>query len=429
MTQPQQASQNLSVAARNEISLIASLLRHAELMPSVSIKPEDFSHPLARKVFAHKALAPHLDGMGIVLDREYSKQEDDMIQSWSAMGSLIKKPAEIVKMCDKIREQSRKSYALRAGQDMLAAINEGTNVDHAMALFQKCMMRDAKTGYVHIKEAVSKTVEEILYAKKHGIDHLYVKTGLVEYDYNYLGLERGALTIIAGRPSMGKSALTMQMAKNMAKHCHVSVHTLEMSNNAIVFRMMSGELNVDMRAIKTGSINLDDKFNKMVESLSELNLYLDDTSRQSLEHISAHAYKLHAQGMLDALYVDYIGIMEKNHGREGLSEKLGMITSGLRKLAKDLNIPVVILSQLNRDLESRADKTPMLSDLKGSGDIEQDADTVLFIHRPYVFNKEANPTETQLIIAKHRNSPVGVIGLQFDGRTTSFSSNFVEGFS
>lgn len=416
------------IASRDEVRLVSTILNKPELTPGVTLSPDEITNPLVRKAVAHKLTSGHSDFIGLMSSFTYSSDEEDQIKSWCESKSSLKTATEVQALCGKIRKHTRQVFVIRMIQEMGSGIKEGADVDDMVSLFNKNIMRSTSTGYVTIREAIEAQRKEILNAKENGLDHLFVKTGFAEYDHYYLGLEKGRLTIIAGRPGMGKSAIALQLIEQASLRSNVGVHTLEMSNGAIVNRMISRKAKLDIRAIKSGQIEMGAKFDAQMEELSLLNIHLDDTSRQSLEHITAAAHKLkYSDQGLDMIVVDYIGIMDKGAGKEGLNEKLGLITAGLRQLAKDLNIAVVVLSQLNRDVEKRADKRPMASDLKGSGDIEQDADTILLLYRPIVYDKDADPQATELIIAKHRDAPLSTIPLRFNAPTTTFISDFAPG--
>jgi replicative DNA helicase len=279
------------------------------------------------------------------------------------------------------------------------------------------------------------------------IDNLYKQsrevTGLathfVELDRMTSGLQKGELIIIAARPSMGKTALAINMAQNAAvmSKATVAVFSLEMSKESLLRRMLSSQARVDQRKLQTGFLGREDqgKLQHALEQLIEAHLFIDDTAGISLAEMRAKARRLKQNsGGLDLIVVDYLQLMSATlpsaGGKkyENRTQEVSAISRGLKALAKELDAPVIALSQLSRASERRGDdKRPMLSDLRESGSIEQDADVVAFIHREAYYNRdeemsESDKARSEIILAKQRNGPTGTVHLNFISSYTQFSN-------
>ena len=256
-----------------------------------------------------------------------------------------------------------------------------------------------------------------------------IPTGFTEFDKMTGGLQPGDLIILAARPSMGKTALALNMARNAAvDHGRkVAVFSLEMTARALVLRMLSSESKVDFSVFRSGLISVEahGKLMSAAGRLAEASVWIDDSSGPSILELRAKARRLHAQGGLDLIIVDYLQLMRGDKRESSREQEISEISRGLKGLAKELNIPVVALSQLNRGPESRGaeDKRPMLADLRESGAIEQDADVIGFIYRDVVYNRETEYEDlAELIIGKQRNGPTGTVKMQFLSRYAEFGN-------
>jgi len=237
-----------------------------------------------------------------------------------------------------------------------------------------------------------------------------VPTGLIDLDKILGGLQKSDLLIIAGRPGMGKTGFMLSVAKNAAqKHRkHVAVFSLEMSNEQLIQRLIAQETGIDTQRLRTGQLYDDEweKFNAAIEVLSNTHIWLDDTPAITPLSLRTKCRRLHMEHQLDLIIVDYLQLMAGDARTENRVQEVSYISRNLKVLARELNVPVLVGAQLSRAVEQRADKRPVLSDLRESGSLEQDSDIVMFIHRPD--DKEAdNPRQNiaEIIIAKHRNGP------------------------
>ena len=243
-------------------------------------------------------------------------------------------------------------------------------------------------------------------------------TGFADIDKLLGGLQRSDMVILAARPSVGKTSLALSFAHNAAKKFgqRVAFFSLEMSNEQVVQRLISAETGIDSQRLRRGEIADDEwgRFMKATSDLAETLFFIDDTPGISALELRTKARRLHAEVGLDLIIVDYLQLMRGDYRSENRVQEISAISRALKALARELNVPVLALSQLSRGVESRTDKRPILSDLRESGAIEQDADVVMFIYRDEMYNEN---TERQniadIIVAKHRNGPTGSVSLYF----------------
>jgi replicative DNA helicase len=288
----------------------------------------------------------------------------------------------------------------------------------------------SRQGFVKIDPLLTETVErvDVLYNRENKDDIIGLATGFVDLDRMTSGLQQGDLIIIAARPSMGKTALAMNFVEHAALHLKkaVAVFSMEMSGAQLAMRMIGSVGRFDQHELRTGTFKEDD-WSRLVEAVGRLNdteIYIDDTSGLNALEVRSRARRLHRQcGGLSLIVVDYLQLMSSSGREENRATEIAEISRSLKGLAKELKVPVVALSQLNRSVESRQDKRPMMSDLRESGAIEQDADLILFIYRDEVYNPES-PSRgmAEIILAKQRNGPTGKLTLTFLGKYTRFEN-------
>ncbi|MDP1537858.1 MAG: replicative DNA helicase [Burkholderiales bacterium] len=307
-------------------------------------------------------------------------------------------------------------------------------IDEAEARVFQIAEAGAKTkqGFVKIDPLLTETVERIdmLYSRENKNDVIGLSTGFVDLDRYTSGLQQGELIVIAGRPSMGKTALAMNMVENAALDSKkaVAVFSMEMSGPQLAMRMIGSVGRVDQHKLRTGTFREED-WPRLVDAVGKLNdaqIFIDDTAGLNALEVRSRARRLHRQcGGLSLIVIDYLQLMSGTSGGrdENRATEIAEISRGLKGLAKELKVPVIALSQLNRSVDSRQDKRPMMSDLRESGAIEQDADVILFIYRDEVYNPDS-PRKgiSEIIIAKQRNGPVGKIDLTFLGHHTRFEN-------
>ena len=258
-----------------------------------------------------------------------------------------------------------------------------------------------------------------------------IGTGLDDADRWLGGLRRGDLVIAAGRPGTGKTALAQTIAISAARRTHeclggrpasVALFSLEMSTHQLSARLLAGEAELDLHRLLSGRIGAEDRtrLHEAQEELRRLPVVLDDSGSLSIAEVRGRARRMKQQGDLDLIVVDYLQLMGGGGRYENRQLEVGAISRGLKQMARELDLPVLAVSQLSRKCEERADKRPILSDLRESGSIEQDADVVMFLYRPVLYDEAADPGEAELIIAKQRQGPTNRVKLQFQPRRCRF---------
>ena len=258
-----------------------------------------------------------------------------------------------------------------------------------------------------------------------------ISTGFTDFDNLTSGLQPSDLVIIAGRPSMGKTSLALNIAHYAAfeEKAGVAVFSLEMSRLQLGIRLLGLDAMIDASKLRKGSLQ-DDEWIRLTDAanrLSEMPIYVDDSSGLSVLEMKAKARRLRKKHNISLVIIDYLQLMQSKKSVESRQQEISDVSRSLKALAKDLNIPVVALSQLNRRVEERPNKRPILADLRESGAIEQDADVILFIYREELYNRtEENKGKAEIIIAKHRNGPTGKLDLTFREKYTKFDSYYKE---
>ena len=285
--------------------------------------------------------------------------------------------------------------------------------------------RDRSDGGLRpIKDVIIETYDHL--KKLGGADrekYLGLPSGFADLDRVTTGLNRSDLILIAARPAMGKSAFALNIAQNVAKHGGtVAFFSLEMTREQNVTRMLAGEAGIDNRNLRTGELSADDwvRLASAADTLSKCRLYFDDTSGITVPEIKARCRRLRT---LDLIVIDYLQLMSSGRRIDNRVQEVSEMTRALKIMAKDLDVPVVTLSQLSRGTEARGNHRPQLSDLRESGSIEQDADIVMFLYREdYYEQNEENHNQAMCIVGKNRHGPVGDIPLHWDGVHTQFTS-------
>ena len=279
--------------------------------------------------------------------------------------------------------------------------------------------------YTNLRDALPEAWERLEKLHEHRGTLRGLPTGFRDLDTMLSGLQKSDLIIIAARPSMGKTTLALDIAR-MTATMHekaVVIFSLEMSSQQLVDRMLSAESRVNAWNLRTGRLSSDREFSQLRDSLDKLAkapIYIDDQPGNSIVRMKAISRRLKAEKGLDLIVVDYLQLMATSKNYDSMVNQVTEISRSLKNLAKELNVPVLALSQLSRAVESRGGK-PRLSDLRDSGSIEQDADVVMFIHRDDKGKEESEKTNiAEILIEKHRNGPVGKIELYFDEKTTTF---------
>ena len=284
-----------------------------------------------------------------------------------------------------------------------------------------------KGGFTHIDPILVETFEKLekISSKKGSV--IGVPSGLLDLDDLTSGFQEGDLIIIAGRPGMGKTALALSMLRNAALDGNVGVgmFSLEMANHQLAMRLLCAEARVDSHFVRTGNLPKTHwkNLSLSVGSLAEAPVFLDDTPALTVLELRAKARRLKAEHNIGMIIVDYLQLMQGPRGVESRQQEISVISRSLKALAKELKIPVVALSQLSRAVEQRTEKRPQLSDLRESGAIEQDADVVLFLYRPWVYSQEdEDEGKAEIIVSKQRNGPTGIVQASFISKYARFEN-------
>ncbi len=351
----------------------------------------------------------------------------------ASLTSIVPVTANIASYARIIREKSILRKLIKVNTDIASRCYEEQNdidtlVDEAEQAIFDIAGSKGEANFTAVKSIVPKAFAAVeqLYKRKELITG--VPTGYSIIDKMTAGLQPSDLIILAARPSMGKTSFAMNIAQHAAlvEKTGVAIFSLEMSKEQLVMRLLSSVGRIDSQKIRTGKLQSDDwpRLTRAVGMLSEAPMYIDDTPAISVLEMRAKVRRLAAQHDIGLIIVDYLQLM-RGRSTENRTQEISDISRSLKALAKEHNVPVIALSQLNRSLESRTDKRPMMSDLRESGAIEQDADVICFIYRDEVYNKaEDNPEKgtAEIIIGKQRNGPTGKAKLAFINQFTMFEN-------
>ncbi len=343
--------------------------------------------------------------------------------------------ANIVAYADIVREKSVLRQLIDAGTEIATDgfQPEGRSTQEILESAEQRVFRIAeagsrgKQGFVSMRGAVTDAFK-ILQARYENQGSITgMPTGFTDFDEMTTGLQPSDLIIVAARPSMGKTALAMNMAEYAALKTKkaVAIFSMEMSASQLALRLISSLGRINQQHLRTGDIQEEEwpRVTSAITLLSEAKIFIDDTPALSPIELRARARRLAREHDLGMIVIDYLQLMQVPGNKENRATEISEISRGMKALAKELNVPVVALSQLNRSLEQRADKRPMMSDLRESGAIEQDADVIVFIYRDEYYNKDsAEKGVAEIIIGKQRNGPTGSVKLTFLGQYTKFEN-------
>lgn len=325
----------------------------------------------------------------------------------------------------------RRSLISTAGQISELGFNEDIEIREVIDECEKKLFQVSNDGkksdFVHIKELLKEAYERAEELDKKKNELRGVPTGFKALDGVLGGLQESNLIIIAARPSVGKSALALDIARHAAlkEKRAVGIFSLEMSNVELTDRLIASQVGMNLWDYRNGNLKNDEVFERLGDvmgQLFEIDLYLDDTPGQTIMEIRTKARRLSMEKKLDLVIIDYLQLIASGKKIENRVQEVGEISRALKNLARELKVPVIALSQLSRAVESRSSRIPQLSDLRESGSIEQDADVVMFIHREEQYNNETERKGVaDIIIAKHRNGPIGQIELAFVKEQAKFA--------
>ena len=444
-----------------EQSVIGSILLSNEIFDDVNliISSKNFYDPIHKKIYEalEKLIYGGMLANPITLKNYFEREKDEL--------NIPEYLVKITKFSSSSRqaiEYSKLIFDLYVKRELikisgevidLAKLNDlnsdGQKIieNYEKSLFDLAEKGSFNSSLIKFDEAMRQTIEMASNAYKNEEGIVGVPTGLKDLDDRLGGLHKSDLIIIAGRPSMGKTALATNIAFNAAKKFQetgdktsVAFFSLEMSSEQLSTRILAEQSRIKSNDIRRGKIS-EEQFDKFIETskdISELPLYIDETPAISVAALSNRARRIKRLYGLDLIVIDYIQLMKGTNNRDGRVQEISEITQGLKALAKELSVPVVALSQLSRAVEQRDEKKPLLSDLRESGSIEQDADVVMFVYREayYLQGKEPRPATVehaewqakmnevahlaQIIIGKQRHGPIGNVTLEFEERFTKF---------
>jgi len=424
-----------------EQSVLGSMLIDKEVIPIVMeiLKPEDFYRPDHREIYdVIIELFDRAQPIDLITVSERLKLHGKLeltggLEYLSNIATAVPTTANVKNYSKIVEEKALLRRLIRASSDIVDlgfnATEEVTFIlDKAEQGIFDILQKRSSQGFVPIKDVLVDTFNKLeeLYNNKGNITG--IPTGFADLDFKTSGLHNSDLILIAARPAMGKTALALNLAQNAAVHSGVpvAVFSLEMSKDQLVNRMLSSEAMVDGSKMRSGKLEDNDwqKVAKALGPLSEAPIFIDDTPGVSITEIRAKCRRLKLEHNLGLVIIDYLQLMSGSRSKsENRQQEISEISRSLKILAKEINVPVITLSQLSRAPETRTDHRPILSDLRESGAIEQDADIVMFLYRDDYYNPETDKKNiAELILAKHRNGSTGTIELVWLGQYTKFAN-------
>jgi len=426
-----------------EQAVIGGLMLHNRSWDKIAdlVTEEDFYRHDHRLIYrAVSYLAEKSQPFDVVTISEWLDSNDSLEQAGglSYIGTLAKNTpsaANIVAYAQIVRERSILRQLISIGNEIGQSCyeTEGRSSEQLLDNAEKLVFQIAEKGargrrdFVPIKELLVKAVDRIdtLFQQDNPITG--VATGFSQFDEMTSGLQASDLIIVAGRPSMGKTTFAINIAEHAAikTDVPVAIFTMEMPGEQIAMRLLSSLGRIDQHKVRTGKLDDDDwpRLTSAVGLLAEAKMYIDDTPALTPNELRAKARRLAKEHGLGLIVIDYLQLMQTSGSSENRTNEISEISRSLKALAKELNVPVIALSQLNRGLEQRPNKRPVMSDLRESGAIEQDADVIAFIYRDEVYNEDSPDKGTaEIIIGKQRNGPIGTARLTFLGQYTRFEN-------
>jgi len=427
-----------SIEAEQSV-LGAIIMDHeAVVVASEMLKPDDFYRPDHAQIFAaiielYTSSSP-IDLITIqdkLVQRGILEQVGGL--SYIAeLASTVPTSAHIKQYSKIVEEKSVLRRLIKASNDITAKGYEGEEkIDDIISFAEKqifdIIQNKHTEDFSHINQIVIDSIDkiELAHQTKGGVTG--VPTGFVDLDYKTAGLQPSDLILVAARPSMGKTAFALNIIQTAAiKHKKsVAVFSLEMAKDQLVSRMLCAEAMVDSQKARTGALEKDDwdRLARSIPSIASANIYIDDTAGINVMEMRAKCRRLKLEKGLDLIMIDYIQLMSGHGKNDSRQQEISEISRSLKALAREMGAPVIALSQLSRACEARADHRPMLSDLRESGAIEQDADVVMFLYRDEYYNPDTEKKNVgEVIIAKQRNGPTGTIELIWLGQYTKFAN-------
>ena len=429
-----------------EIAVIGGLILDNEAWEQIAdiLQVNDFYNQEHRKIFSCIVnLVNDNVPFDVVTINEKANTDNDKSFSTYLSEIINQTPsaANIKAYANIVREQSILRQLISVSNNLIEKSRDG-GID-SKALLDEAEQKifniseeslKANNGFQNINDLVKESLEQIE-ERAEKVDFVTgVSTGFSEFDNKTTGLQGGDLIIVAGRPSMGKTSFAMNLSEyaSLKNDAVTAIFSMEMSGTQLSTRLISSMGRINQQKIRTGKLTDEDwpRLTNAVALLSKANIFIDDTPALTPTDIRARARRLKREKGLDLIVIDYMQLMQLTNNSENRATELSEISRSLKALARELDVPVVALSQLNRSLENRTDKRPIMSDLRESGAIEQDADLIAFIYRDEVYNEDsADKGKAEIIIAKQRNGPIFKTTLTFLGECTRFENYTPEIYS
>jgi replicative DNA helicase len=429
-----------------EIAVIGGLILDNEAWEQIAdiLQVNDFYNQEHRKIFSCIVnLVNDNVPFDVVTINEKANTDNDKSFSTYLSEIINQTPsaANIKAYANIVREQSILRQLISVSNNLIEKSRDG-GID-SKALLDEAEQKifniseeslKANNGFQNINDLVKESLEQIEERAEKGESITGVATGFSEFDNKTTGLQGGDLIIVAGRPSMGKTSFAMNLSEyaSLKNDAVTAIFSMEMSGTQLSTRLISSMGRINQQKIRTGKLTDEDwpRLTNAVALLSKANIFIDDTPALTPTDIRARARRLKREKGLDLIVIDYMQLMQLTNNSENRATELSEISRSLKALARELDVPVVALSQLNRSLENRTDKRPIMSDLRESGAIEQDADLIAFIYRDEVYNEDsADKGKAEIIIAKQRNGPIFKTTLTFLGECTRFENYTPEIYS
>jgi replicative DNA helicase len=438
-------SENIMLPPQNieaEVAVLGGIMIDPQAIVKIAdiLLPEDFYREEHRLIFlaALKLFENRkpIDVLTIVEELEKTKKLKEVggAAYVSSLASSVASATNIRHYAEIVREKAVLRRIISAGTEIADLGYKETYglaeiIDKAERKLFEVSSRFLKNNFLHVSEILSTSFDRIEKMHNEGVTIRGTPTGFTDLDNLLSGLQPSNLIILAARPSVGKTALALNIAENAAvdSRVPVAIFSLEMSRDELVDRMLCSQAGIDLWRLRTGRLS-DEDFSKLSLAfgvLSEAPLYIDDTPMATVAEIRAKARRLSMElnRPLGLIVVDYLQLMHsgRNHGEESRVQEVSEISRGLKAMARDLEAPVLAISQLSRAVENRPDKRPQLADLRESGSIEQDSDVVIFIYREELYDKNTeNKNIAEILVRKHRNGPIGEVKLYFKPEYTRF---------
>ena len=379
-------------------------------------------------MFSSGSAADYLTILEAVRRAEIFESDEDAKVYLTSLAETVPSIANVVSYAQIVQEKAYLRNLLKISQDIMSNVAQKEDDPKKLLdsveqrIFEIRQGREAG-GLTRIDEILIQAYDKLQKLSSEDSDkYKGLSTGFKELDNITTGLNASDLLILAARPGMGKTSFALNIATNVAKKADkdVAVFSLEMSKEQLALRLLSSEARVVSNALRTGELSSDDweRIAINADSLSKAPLYIDDTSGITVAEVKAKCRRLKNLGLI---VIDYLQLMSSTRRTDNRVQEVSEITRSLKIMAKELNVPVITLSQLARGPEARTDKRPMLSDLRESGSIEQDADLVLFLYRDEYYNKESDPHVAECIVAKNRHGETATVQMAWDGKFTKFS--------